>query len=139
MIPYDHEQTEQQNVARLALHHEKVVRDLEDKRRLITGDPTPGVAGSRLAEVDGQLYHARLHAEASANGVLLHDPRDMSACTGTHQQWHAKLHPLGLVVHPDQFGPSIHASEEHEAKPLKVVRGSERGAADLGSPTLLSR
>jgi hypothetical protein len=138
MIPYDHKQTEQQNVARLALYHAKIVRDLEDRRNLITGDPTPGVAGTRLAEVDQQLAHARLLKEASANGVLLHDPRSIEGCHPEMTKWRAKLAPLGLVVRPDQFGPSIHASKATEGSPLTVVRGGN-GAHDLGSPTINAR
>lgn len=138
MISYDYQQTEQQNVERLALHHAKVVRDLEDKRALITGDPTPGVAGTRLAEVDQQLASARLLAEASASGVLLFDPRSIEGLRPESQVWRAKLAPLGLVVRPDQFAPSIHASEATEGSPLTVIRGGN-GAHDLGSPTMSVR
>lgn len=138
MIEYDHKQSEQANVERLALHHAKNVRDLEDKRALITGDPTPGVAGSRLAEVDGQLDHARLHAAASASGVMLHDPRSVEGCNPATQSWRAKLAPLGLVVHPEQFFTSIHDAKEEKASPLKVIRGGN-GATNLGSPTISAR
>jgi hypothetical protein len=139
MIPYDHKQTEEQNVARLHLYHAKIVRDLEDKRNLITDDPTPGVAGTRLAEVDQQLASARLLAEASANGVLLHDPRSISGCHPEMTKWRAKLAPLGLVVRPDQFMASIHAADEEKASPLTVIKGNPNGAHNLGSPTMSVR
>jgi len=138
MIDYDHKQSETANVERLALHHQKIVRDLEDRRALITGDPTPGIAGTRLAEVDGQLETARKHAAASASGVMLHDPRSVEGCSPATQSWRAKLAPLGLVVHPEQFFTSIHDAKEEKASPLKVIRGGT-GAHDLGSPTISSR
>jgi len=137
MLAYDEKQSELQNVDRLALHHAKVVRDLEEKRGLVAGDPTPGIGDIRRREADDQLDHARLHAEASAAGLMLHDPRDISACNPEHQTWRAKLAPLGLIVSPDQFA-SIHASEKTEGGPLKVIRGGN-GAHDLGSPTIGSR
>ena len=138
MIPYDEKQSEQDNVARLALHHAKTVRDLEEKRGLVDGDPTPAIGDMRRREVDDQIDAARLQARASAAGVLLHDPRSIEGCHPQMTKWRAMLAPLGLVVRPDQFSASIHASEEQEAKPLHVVRGGT-GAHDLGSPTISSR
>jgi len=111
-------------------------RILEDQRtRVETGPNHPELKANDIAALDARLAPLRLKLKAAEMGVYFYDPRDVSGSDPAHQTWVAKARERGMLVNPDNFGPSLHAEEQARATPLTVVRGGN-GAFNLGSPSL---
>ncbi len=132
MLRYDEQFTFDQNIADLATALAGKVRDLESQRAVIENGPNhPELKRVDLAAIDAELDVARLHALAAADGMVFHDPRDMSGLDRDHQTWVAKARERGRLVNPSNFGPSLHASKD---VPIRVVRGGD--PTNLGAPTV---
>ncbi len=136
MIAYHEAWTFAANVAELAMHYAGKVRDLETQRaRIESGPNAPALKANDLAALDAHLEKARRCAAAAAAGAVFHDPRDPSGADHDTQMWRCKAREVGMLVSPDNFEPSLHATK---AFPLKVIRGGD-GAFNLGSPTMTAR
>lgn len=133
-LKYNDNFTFDQNIADLSTAKAGHVRDLETQRARIESGPNhPDLKANDLAALDAQLAKARIHAEATAEGVLFHDPGDpVMGCDREHQVWVSRARERGRLVNPTNYEPSIHASKEQEGSPLKVQRGA--GAVQRGAP-----
>src|SRR5271157_1774092 len=121
------------NIAELAGAFAGQVRLLEEQRaRIASGPNHPELKANDIAAIDAQLGPARLRSQAAEMGVYFYDPRDPSGGDRDHQTWCAKARERGMLVNPSNFGPSLH--DQDNLVPIKVIRGGERGATDLGSP-----
>jgi hypothetical protein len=138
MLKYCDHFTWPQNIAELAGAFAAVVGTLEKQRdRVASGPNHPELKANDLAAIDAQLGPARLRSQAAKQGLYFYDPRDVSGGDNVAQTWVAKARERGMLVNPSNFGPSIHAQDETNATPIKVIRGGE--ATNMGSPTLTSR
>src|SRR5271157_5690056 len=100
------------------------VRNLEDQRQQVEAGPNhPELKANDVAAIDARLGPLRLKARAAGMGVYFYDPRDVSGGDAVHQTWVRKARERGQLVNPTNFGPSIHAMEQQNATPLKVIRG----------------
>jgi len=134
MLKYNERFDWQTNIGELAGAFAAVVRTLEDARqRIETGPNHPELKRNDLASIAAQVGPARLRSQAAEMGVYLYDPRDPSGGDADHQRWVSEARARGMLVNPTNFGPSIHATDETNASPIKVIRGGD-GAKNLGSP-----
>ena len=127
------------NIDALVGHLEACVRELEDQRARIESSPNhPELLAYQIKAIDDRLEPLRLKVLAANEGYYLFDPRALSGGDQASQRWVAMARKAGKLLHPHQFGESLHAAEEEKASPLKVIRGGN-GARDLGSPTMSVR
>ena len=127
------------NIEALAGHLDACVRVLEEQRARIESGPNhPDLKSNDLATIDRDLVPLRFKAQAANSGAYFYDPRELSGLDPNHQRWVAMARKAGFLVTPDTFAPSLHASREDKATPLKVIRGrgEGQGAFDLGNPTM---
>ncbi|SRR5271165_1478271 len=127
------------NIKALAGHLDAKVRVEQEKRdRVESGPNHPDLKLQELAHMDGALGSLKLKARAASEGKLIWDPRDVSGASSVHQTWVTMARKAGALETPDTYEPSLHASKEEHASPLRVIRGGN-GANDLGSPQINAR
>ncbi len=124
------------NILELAGALAAEIRLLEDQRnRVEIGPNHPELKVNDLAAIDTKLGPLRLKLQAANMDVYFYDPRAVSGGDPAHQAWVAKARERGMLVNPDNFGPSLHAEAQARATPLTVIRG--RGdPVNMGSPTM---
>ncbi len=136
MLCYQNQFPWQTNILELAGALAAGIRQLEEQRnRVETGPNHPELKVNDLAALDAKLGPLRLKLQAAEMGVYFYDPRDVSGSDPAHQTWAAKARERGMLVSPDNFGPSLHAEALARAAPLLVIRG--RGdPVNMSSPTM---
>ena len=105
MLEYDSNQSEDENMGRLADHF--------DHR-------------SRL-EPENQSHKRKAHA-AREYGLLVHDHADPASCDPGLRPWIRKMAPLGRVISPDDYD---RAQEGYEEPSTITVERSRYGHGDM--------
>ena len=91
----------------------------------------PELLAYQIKAIDDRLEPLRLKVLAANEGYYLFDPRALSGGDQASQRWVAMARKAGKLLHPHQFGESLHAAEEEKASPLKVIRGGNGARASV--------